>query len=783
MSQLIKRLLIIVAIISQFSLLPARIILGDTELTRIVVSSDAPDTTQLAARELQSFVERVSGDHLEISSEPANSGNIFLGENQALLSEVPAEGFRLKASQGNLHIAGRGSSGAIFGIRDPWERGEVYNEELKLGEFGEAGALYGVYRFLEKYAGLRFIWPGELGTVIPKQDIIVPAELDFTDYPESGNRNPLCCYFQSSPEDALWYRRAGFGGLAPIQIIHSFGNFVSAFQAEHPEYLALVDGKRDTGTLCCSQGGGHLCLTAPGVAEAVANFIIRYFELYPEQHIFPMVPNDGLEKCCECDSCLAEQDWDRPYVGRFSNHIWSFIDRVAALVAEKYPDRYIGGLAYESYQEPPDRVTRLHPNVVIMFCKNRGCTASPVYEKAMRDRVAKWQQKLSGKIYNWDYYLYTWLPWRGLPICFPHLIQKDLKYMHENGFDGEFICSESWIPSTPTSGYKINFPGTQHLHLYLTGKLLWHADLDLEELLADYYSKFYGEAAEPMRKFTDLAEQCWMNGFAGYEETDGIFPHNHPRDIFSAQNIQTLLSLLDQALAMVPEDSDYHKRIMVMKEECTAGFNSLNIMINNRTAEMDVLPTGNNTITVDGRLDEATWQDGDFAEMSSNNGEKTPYETRIKARHDEANLYFSFILTESKTDCLHLEAKVHDDPVMYMDDCVEIFLMDQDESGNGHQFIINAAGLIWDGLRHADSRVDDTWNSTARAVTTITPGKEIIIEFAVPMAELSIKPELPITANFYRSHVADETQRFATWSITFEETHFMPGKFGLLHLK
>lgn len=119
----------------------ADIKVGNVALDTICLNDNAPDSVKLAATELQKFIEKVSGTKLPIVSKADKTvGVIYLGGHQELLEGVGREGFKIQARNGNLYITGHDSpSGAVFGIRNPWRRQEVYNEHLKLGAFGETG--------------------------------------------------------------------------------------------------------------------------------------------------------------------------------------------------------------------------------------------------------------------------------------------------------------------------------------------------------------------------------------------------------------------------------------------------------------------------------------------------------------------------------------------------------------------------------------------------------------------------------------------------------------------
>ena len=753
----------------------AEIKVGDVALKRIVVSADAANTVKLAGSELQKFVELVSGERLEIVEDLQGSGNIVLGEQPEMLDGVSDDGYVIKAKDGNLYISGRDQKGVVFGIRNPWNRNEVYSDALKLGAFGESGTLYGVYAFLEQFAGVRFYMPGDIGTVVPKQDIAVPAGIDTGNSPKFIYRHPWICNFPAAPDEALWYKRAGFGGKAPVQIIDFFHYFTGKLKATHPEYFALVDGVRDLDNKCAVRGGGHLCFNAPGCKEAVADLIKEYFRAHPEHRYFPLTPGDGLVRCCECPQCLAEQDNDKPKYAKFSNHVWKFVNEVAKLVEKEFPDRFVGCLAYDTYLAPPDRIAKLNPNVAVMFCRNRGSMASKAYANAMHKRIEEWQTKTDNSLYGWDYYLHCWTPWRELPVFFPTVIQEDLQYMQKHGFAGEFIEAESWrSKAMPT---KMNYPATQHLNLYLTGKLYWNPDADLNAMLNEYYKLFYGPAEKPMKEFYTTAIRCWLDGLNANSSDSGIDVAAQPSDVFSLASLDKMLASLNEA-ARLATTSPYKERVQLMANEFSNGRRTLVVMVRNEKPELISLKS-DNKINVDGVMDETTWSLGQGSPMVTKTGETTPHRTFIYSRHDADNLFFGFILYESKPDKLKVTGRERDYRYIYEDDCIEIYLANQD--GKEFQFILSP-GALWDARIPDVHTRDIEWNSGAEYAVTIS-GNRICMEIAIPKAAIGVADGASLKANFYRSRVVDEGQTFAAWSPIFEERHYKPERFGTIILK
>ncbi|MCD6360683.1 MAG: DUF4838 domain-containing protein, partial [Armatimonadetes bacterium] len=56
------------------------------------------------------------------------------------------------------------------------------------------------------------------------------------------------------------------------------------------------------------------------------------------------------------------------------------------------------------------------------------------------------------------------------------------------------------------------------LNYYLAAKLVWNPDLNPDELLDDYFDKFYGVASAPMRRYFDTLERAMTdwNGCSSY---------------------------------------------------------------------------------------------------------------------------------------------------------------------------------------------------------------------------------------------------------------------------
>ncbi len=131
----------------------------------IVVPAKASPSQKYAAEELRDFVEKATGVLLPAvtDADPMPPKAIVLGITKWTNEKEPAheDGFRIVAKTPHLFIIGSAAR----------------------------GTLYGVYEFLERFAGIR--WYASWRTIVPERErITVPLDLDDTQIPAFDMREP-----------------------------------------------------------------------------------------------------------------------------------------------------------------------------------------------------------------------------------------------------------------------------------------------------------------------------------------------------------------------------------------------------------------------------------------------------------------------------------------------------------------------------------------------------------------------------------------------------------------
>ena len=452
---------------------PLRLVKRGESTYRICVADTASPSEKHAAEELQKFVEEMSGARLPIVTDADKpDGDLVLIGNSTLVqpfaSTIPFE--RLGTEGFVLRTAG--SQVLIVGGR-------------------QRGTMYGVYTFLEKL-GCR--WFTSDLSVIPKKPSLVVEPLDEIQKPAFEYREP----FFTEASDKDWAARNKVNGSSMdldestggkfiyFPFVHTFYSILppDKYFGEHPEYFALVDGRRRSER-------AQLCLTNPGVLRLTIQTVLEWIEQHPEASIYSVSQNDS-EGWCECDQCLRVEQEEG---GSHSGPILRFVNAVAAEVAKQHPEKLIDTLAYW-YSEAPPLHARPLPNVRIRLCPIGACEAH-AYENCKNDtyflhHLQAWS-KITNQLYIWHYV--TNFSHYLLPFPDFDELAADIPLYRKNGVVGIFL-----------EGDFAEGGGGENAELrsYVMARLLWNPSLEVNRIIDEFMAAHYAKAARPMRAYFDL---------------------------------------------------------------------------------------------------------------------------------------------------------------------------------------------------------------------------------------------------------------------------------------
>ncbi|MFN2351673.1 MAG: DUF4838 domain-containing protein [Kiritimatiellia bacterium] len=571
----------------------------------IVVAAEQPRMVSLAAMELQHYLEKISGARLPVVTEPSTNYPCSIYVGQSPYTDqlgVNAEGlkygaYRMVSVPNGLVLLG---SDFDFVPPEPWpaKRGDVPQMEAQwdavvgtntatawvypfrsgfkswwnpggftqqiTNRYGadvtnwwdpgtgfsagiwlqdEGGSLNAVYAFLNTL-GARWYMPGELGEVIPILSTITLPDLNETVKPDFDMRAYFWYNYAAFPfEDMIWARRmganSGYETLGNIGHAHGL-HFVHSrkeMQEAHPEYYALRNGERVTDY----RGMGHVCFASEGLFRETVNFARFMFDRYNAPH-FSLWPVDGFHHC-QCDVCREIPS---------SDLVWGFVDRVARELYKTHPDRMISCGAYTPYIQPPKTVEKFTPNVAVFIANaGRPLMDDPERWKAYWKRVEGWQSKVApGNILRVENNRYGLA--RQFPIIHPRNMVKDLQALKgiSRGENSEESQSQA----------RWHSPGLDHLTLYVQSRFFWDADQDLDTLLGEYYTLFYGPVALEMRAALEFAETHYSR-----TDTSRNGGRCDPQNVPTADRVR--LGELLQAARAKAGDTIYGQRIQVIIDE------------------------------------------------------------------------------------------------------------------------------------------------------------------------------------------------------------------------
>ncbi len=753
----------------------------------IVVAKDAPKMVVFAASELQKYIEKISGAKLDISSEkPATGSVIYIGESATTrqlglsLKGLNSDGYKMVSGKGWLVLFGRESEPS-YGMLNPLTQRWSYNEQTGISKNGETGSLFAVYRFLDNECGVRWFMPGDLGEVVPTAENITVGKINISKSPEFSYRTIFYNDFlEAGVDEALWYRRAGFGATYAVPIIHSFLLLHKYFET-HPEYFAIIDGERDLNKTCVGQGS--LCLSEPGTLTAFVTEARKYFDENPGAYVFPVMPNDGWEKICECPRCQPKVDKSMGPEGMFSDYLWNFVTNVATELQKTHPGKMVGCCAYEHYLKPPKSIAKLNPNVAVMICKSRYLYW---HEKTKRDTnlfIQDWQ-KHAKTIYIWEYYLYAAgydLSLRGVPVFFPSLMAEDLKRL-KGVSRGEFVEAESWLGDLGEPA-RIHRTEMTTPNLYITGKLYWDTKLNPQKLMDDYCQRFYGAAAKPMRSFWRTAEQIWCDSHQSFREPQPLASPESISRLYTPERIKALMSCLNDAITLTKPSSAERQRIENLKSQFEPAANR---MANLAKPKLSI-PYTSVAPVIDGSIDEPCWQRAAKFEFSDIMGGKIPYKSSGYAMWDEKNLYLAFVNEEPLTSSMIVRQKVKDEGEIWDDECMEIFIESEVKTaGDYYQFIVNPVGTIWDAHFQPGVSNPTKWDSGG-SIKVVIGDKRWTLEASIPFSSMGLTnlQGKSLSVNFFRCQNntdPNSTTIRAVWSPVLSSRHYEPSRFGAFTL-
>lgn len=516
------------------------------------ILTDGTPSAEFAKEELQSFIEKACGFYL--ADYNGQTYYISLGENdysrdiiaQYDLSDLNEEGFYILTKEGNLYLFGPSQKSIIFGV----------------------------YELLEAYLGIRFV--ASDCTYVPKCTHLEIPEGEIKKAPISPQRlylsNPAC----EDRAQSLRYRfSADFTpdcsdlGLknkwyTKIPTSHNSECYVpyEQYKDSHPEFFNVhcynLFRTLTVRELCYSNG-----LTDDGewdesvetsVLSVATDSMMRFMEEDESVEYFMFGRADNEDCRCRCPRCQAarEKYGDAGIMIVFMNAIARKLRQRFAEKGKKF-DKKLITFAYCSTVEPPAKDGKpICPQVVpdeALYIRYAPIRANYAYgledEKQgeeTRKQIEGWMM-LTKNIMIWDYnvnyYDYLWY--------FPNLsyLKDNMKTYQKMG--AHYIMKQGANNVTPI--------WHDDLCAYLSSKLFWDVDADVDALVREYVALYFGPGADMVQAYIDEMEAFYAElrkgdfyiSCSGQSEKQAFFG----ADMYPLSMLQRHEKMLEEGIAAV----------------------------------------------------------------------------------------------------------------------------------------------------------------------------------------------------------------------------------------
>lgn len=456
------------------------------EVKSIFVSKDAHAVENASAKELQRYLLKICGRELPIVETTKEtlpkSGVIYVGRskqarNKGLFNErefepLGADGFVLRARDGNILAAGGGYRGTAYAVYRLLERFgcRFYANELEVVPTKEVVEIESPFSITDAPA---FEWRAMWGTIAPVKCGLSPGEwtarVGDVDLPK----------MMGIPKDGFWHHTMGY--LLPADKLPS-------------EYLALIGGERRRVSPAIQQ----YCLSNTEVLRLMSDAVLRWIAENPEPIYYPVHYGD-VAQFCECDACKALY----AEKGSITDAVIWFVNRIAKEVKRKFPGKFVTTLAYWATRKPPVKERPL-PNHLIIFCAIAECQGRPwSHPINMKFNVCKDLEQwiaihpLGAKgIISFDYP--TTYHFVGYPYPALYAYVENLRYYKRLGLRGTYVCGL-------TAGHLL------HLYSYVIPRIMWNPEQDLGKLIDEFTQAWFGSSWKPMREYIEMLHQGAMN--------------------------------------------------------------------------------------------------------------------------------------------------------------------------------------------------------------------------------------------------------------------------------
>jgi hypothetical protein len=454
---------------------------GGTAAATIVVAGNAGRWEKAAASDLAKYIERMSGAKTPIANTPEAIAAALKSAGPVLL--VGQEAIQAEPALGQA-LAGVAKAKPI--VRADAVVVRRAGNRVFIAGTNDESHYFAVSWLLQQW-GCRWYLPTEFGECIPEQPELKIGALDYLWAPPFEVRHYWLSW-NAAGEGAEEFQRRNFMSSSRIAGMgHALGQYTKKLVPKDKTMFHVPLAEESTAQEVAAQIEPEYAKGVPGISLAIED----------GNYVSDSARDKELQAGLYDKYALQPSNTDA---------MMALYNNVAKTLRAKYPasPTLLGGMAYANVTLPPQRVLTIEPNIVMWLAPididpNHGIDdrRSPPRQE-YGGMLQRWAQLAPGRLVIYDYDQGQ-LVWRDLPNPSHFVFAQDVKHYRKAGVLG--IGTESRGAAATT-----------FLNLYFRGQLMWNPDADVRAQLAEFYPKFYGPAAEPMRAY-------WTAIYSAWEET------------------------------------------------------------------------------------------------------------------------------------------------------------------------------------------------------------------------------------------------------------------------
>ena len=494
---------------------------GKPEAKIYIADANPSENLKILIKELLEVIQLTSGAELQIVHQmpSKNESAIVIGDcpnsRKAGIDaeKIPFEGFVIKTQPNRLFLVG--STQKLpdnKGISDP---------------YSNDGTAWAIADFLERFVGVRWYWPTEVGgRSIVKSTTLFARPMYYSDKPVFRRRDFFPRQYKKPWARSVWHDKSSLTPSAraipaDVEVINLIPLFACLRSGNSWPYMIKVhqpqnferNPKRWEPYKAMFQKNADgtpdyrmLDYTSREALEFLLKGCEDVWDDGKSTAAVPWVtttsvtisPGDNKVECTNIGCLNLIEPFKHPY-GDASKLMGMFVRKFAAEVKQRWPAKKVLYLPYYNYTLCPEDID-FPDNLEIQMCTMAfALMKQPEQQELMEQNLRCWSKKVGGKILSWEY-PHRVINWTTAPVQYPHLVQN---YYLKN----RDILAGSFL----NGGDSIAEWSTAALTLYSWMKILWNPDVNVDAIIQSFCDRMFGKAAGTMNELYQLMCDRWEN--------------------------------------------------------------------------------------------------------------------------------------------------------------------------------------------------------------------------------------------------------------------------------